>query len=82
MSPNTVSSVENFTRQITSHTSEPDQRDPQQVVDVGHELDRERDAGDLGDQRQQGDEERRAEVHERRARAEPLAHEVERGALR
>ena len=41
---------------------EADQRDPEQVVDVDHELDRERHAGDLGDQRQHGDEERRAEV--------------------
>ena len=32
--PEDVSMVENFTRQMTNHTREPDERDPQQVVDA------------------------------------------------
>jgi hypothetical protein len=59
---------------------EPGERHQQQVVDAAHELQRQRDAADLGDERQQRDRHGAGEVEQAGAGAEALAHEVERRA--
>jgi hypothetical protein len=60
---------------------DPDEGHPQQVVQAGDELDHEGETADLGGDRQQVDEERRAEVDERPAGPEAFADDVEDGAL-
>ena len=56
--------VVNFVRQITIQTANSGDRDPQRRTDAGGELQRERDAADLGGEGEQVDEERGAEVRE------------------
>ena len=54
------------------------ERDEQQVVDPGDQLEGQGDAADLGDERQQRDRDRGQQVHQPGARSEPLPDQVER----
>ena len=61
---------------------QPDQRHPQQIIDITHQLDRQCHSADLGRNRQQVQRERADQVHHAQAHPEPLTHQVEDRAAR
>src|SRR5215211_7177178 len=67
--------------ELDSPDDQPDQegddRDPQQVVDAGGQLDGQGDPADLGGQGEEGDEERRSQVDQRHPGAQALTDQVE-----
>ena len=67
--PEHVLQSSNLTRHMTSHTTSADDRDPQQVVDAGRQLEGQRDAADLGGERQERDAIDATRFAQRRPRA-------------
>ena len=79
-SPVTFSMIENLRPPDHQPHGQPGDRDPEPRLDAAGQLQRERDAADLGRERQQVDEERRREVRAGRPGPEPFADDLERRA--